>query len=42
MKIEEPATAIDASVGPSRWLVAYFLKVVPGSITVASPSSLKK
>ena len=34
MKNDRSATAIDASVAPSSWLVARRLNVVPGAITV--------
>src|SRR5688572_20589078 len=42
MKMEPCATAIEASVAPSSSLTASFWKVVPGAITVATPSSLRK
>ena len=40
--MEPSATAIDASVAPFTSLTASFRKVVPGVITVATPSSLRK
>ena len=42
MKIEPPDTAIDASVAPSSSFVASFWNAVPGAMTVATPSSLRK
>lgn len=42
MKIERWATAIEASVAPSSSLTASRLYVVPGAMTVATPSSLRK
>jgi len=42
MKIERPETAIDARIPPSSELVANILNVVPGSMTVDVPSSLRK
>ena len=42
MKIDPPDTAIEASVAPSSPFVATLRNSVPGAITVATPSSLKK
>jgi hypothetical protein len=42
MKNDLSATAIDARVAPSSWLVARRLNVVVGAITVVTPSSLRK
>ena len=42
MKIDWWLTAIDASVAPPSSFTATFWKVLPGVMTVATPSSLRK
>ena len=42
IKNDRSATAMDASVAPSSEAVASLTKVLPGAITVATPSSFRK
>ena len=42
MKIDPADTAIEASVAPSSAFIASLRNSLPGAITVAMPSSLRK